>query len=198
MRGNGLAMDMGEYKSELRRLAFSRRRAAKAADAGAAEAAASRFEAAGFANGAMIVAGYRPIRTELDPTPLMERLSARGLRLAVPVIEGAGLPLMFREWSPGARMTTGAFGAEVPAEGAWVEPDLLIVPLVAFDRALWRLGYGGGFYDRTLEGLRAQRPTQAIGYAFAAQAFDEVPREPTDQRLDAVVTEAEVIGPSAE
>ncbi|MEO0995293.1 MAG: 5-formyltetrahydrofolate cyclo-ligase [Pseudomonadota bacterium] len=191
-------MDMGEYKSELRRLAFSRRRAAKAADAGAAEAAADRFEAAGFANGAMIVAGYRPIRTEIDPTPLMERLSARGLRLAVPVIEGAGLPLMFREWFPGARMTTGAFGAEVPAEGAWVEPDLLIVPLMAFDRALWRLGYGGGFYDRTLEGLRAQRPTQAIGYAFAAQAFDEVPREPTDQRLDAVVTEAEVIGPSAE
>ena len=77
----------------------------------------------------------------------------------------------------------------IPAEGAWVEPEVLIVPLLAFDARGYRLGYGGGFYDRTLEALRARRPTLAVGFAFAAQEVAEVPTEPTDQRLDAIVTE---------
>ncbi len=89
-------------------------------------------------------------------------------------------------------MVEGAFKALVPEEGAWVEPQVLIVPLLAFDARGYRLGYGGGFYDRTLEGLRARRPVLAVGLAFAAQEVAAVPVEPTDQRLDAVVTETGV------
>ena len=86
-------------------------------------------------------------------------------------------------------MVEGEFGALVPAAGNWLEPRLLIAPLVAFDANGWRLGYGGGFYDRSLEGLRAQRRTLAVGFAYSAQQVDMVPRDPTDQPLDAVVTE---------
>ena len=89
-------------------------------------------------------------------------------------------------------MLEGEFGALIPAEGAWIEPEVLIVPLLAFDARGFRLGYGGGFYDRTLEGLRARRPTLALGFAFAAQEMDEVPIEDTDQPLDAIVTETGV------
>nr|NIP74688.1 5-formyltetrahydrofolate cyclo-ligase [Xanthomonadales bacterium] len=92
-------------------------------------------------------------------------------------------------------MVDGPFGARLPAEGAWLEPQLLIVPLVAFDRQCWRLGYGGGFYDRTLERLSAERRTLAIGLAYAVQQIDEVPRDPTDQQLDGVVTEQGLIRP---
>ena len=89
-------------------------------------------------------------------------------------------------------MMPGEFGAAIPAEGAWIEPEVLIVPLLAFDARGYRLGYGGGFYDRTLEGLRARGPVLAVGFAFDAQEVAEVPTEPTDQRLDAVVTESGV------
>jgi 5-formyltetrahydrofolate cyclo-ligase len=90
-------------------------------------------------------------------------------------------------------MVTGEFGAEIPAEGAWLDPEVLIVPLLAWDRRGYRLGYGGGFYDRTLRHLRASRPRLAIGYAFAAQEVPEVPVDGFDQRLDMIVTEAEVL-----
>jgi len=113
----------------------------------------------------------------------------KGLYIGVPVIIGKGLPLRFREWTPGCRMVEGTFKAMIPEEGAWVEPQVLIVPLLAFDARGYRLGYGGGFYDRTLEGLRAREPVLAVGFAFAAQEVPEVPIEPTDQRLNAVVTE---------
>jgi 5-formyltetrahydrofolate cyclo-ligase len=115
----------------------------------------------------------------------------------VPVIEGKGLPLRFREWSPGVRMQPGPFGAQVPATGDWLQPELLIVPLLAFDAAGRRLGYGGGFYDRTLAALRARGPVRAIGLAYAAQQVGEVPADATDQPLDAIVTEAGVLRPGA-
>ena len=190
--------DPTDAKAALRRQSFAARRAARAADdGGAAEAAAEHFRTLRLHTGAAVISGYRPIRTELDPTPLMLSLIEAGHRLCVPVIEGRGRPLRFREWTPGARMAEGPFGAEVPEAGDWLEPSLLIAPLLAFDRAGRRLGYGGGFYDRTLARLRARRRTLAVGFAYAAQQVPEVPTDPTDERLDAVVTEAGVIRPAA-
>ena len=184
-------------KAEARKTAYAARKAAKAADlnagGAAAAAAADRFLASVSVAADDIVAGYRPIRTEIDPTPLMRALVERGARLCAPVIEAAEQPLLFRAWTPETPMIEGAFGAEVPAEGDWLEPTLLIAPLLAFDRSLYRLGYGGGFYDRTLEKLRASRPTRAIGYAYAAQEVAAAPRGPTDQPLDGIVTETEMI-----
>jgi len=111
----------------------------------------------------------------------------------VPVIRAAGEPLTFSRWRPGCAMTKGPFGAMVPEDGEAVEPEILIVPLVAFDRSGGRLGYGGGFYDRTLELLRSRRPTLAIGFAYTAQEDTQLPLEPTDQPLDMVVTEREIM-----
>lgn len=184
---------LAEAKAAARKQAFAARKAARDADPNASERACAHFLDAVAVGADEIVAGYRPIRTELDPTPLMEVLHARGVRLCVPVIRGAGLPLDFREWTPGCAMTEGAFGAEIPADGAWLEPTLLIAPLVAWSREGWRLGYGGGFYDRTLERLRAKRPTRAVAYAYAAQELADLPIEPTDQKLDGVVTETGVL-----
>lgn len=136
------------------------------------------------------LAGYMAMRTEIDPMPAM---AAHQGPVGVPVILGAGQALKFREWAPGCALVEGAFKAMIPAEGAWIEPEVLIVPLVAFDTRGYRLGYGGGFYDRTLEVLRAKRPTLAVGFAFAAQEMEAVPIEPTDQRLDVIVTERGVL-----
>jgi 5-formyltetrahydrofolate cyclo-ligase len=175
-------------KDDARRAAKDRRKAAKAALPDAAAQAMAHFLADVQVAPDDIVSGYRPIFSELDVTPLMRALHERGTTLCVPVIPGADRPLVFRVWTPDTPMVEGAFGAQIPADTAEVEPTLLIAPMLAFDRALWRLGYGGGFYDRTLEGLRAKRPTRAIGYAYAEQEMDAVPTEPTDQRLDGVIT----------
>ncbi|MFV0476189.1 MAG: 5-formyltetrahydrofolate cyclo-ligase [Pikeienuella sp.] len=141
----------------------------------------------------VVIAGYRPIRTEIDPTEAMAALAAAGARLCVPVIEAEGAPLKFREWAEDAAMVEGPFGAMVPAAGAWLTPAVLIVPLLGWDRAGGRLGYGGGFYDRTLERLRVAGPARAIGFAYGAQELTAAPAGPFDQRLDAVITEDEVI-----
>lgn len=142
---------------------------------------------------ATVIAGYWPIRTEIDPLPVLAALVGSGRRVALPVVEGADRPLAFREWQPGTAMVEGAFGAAVPAAGDWLRPDALVVPLLAFDAGLCRLGYGGGFYDRTLAGLRAGGgAVLAVGFAFAAQEVTALPLEPTDLALDAVVTEAGV------
>ncbi len=137
-----------------------------------------------------VLSGYMPMRTEIDPLPAM---AAHRGPVCVPVVDGRGLPLRFRAWTPGCALVEGPFRAMVPEAGDWLTPQVLIVPLLAWDRAGYRLGYGGGFYDRTLEALRARRPTLAIGFAFAAQEVQAVPREATDQRLDMIVTEAGVI-----
>ena len=122
----------------------------------------------------------------------MAEASAYG-PVGVPVITGAGQPLLFSRWEPEGEMITGQFGAQIPALDDFFEPEIVIVPLVAFDRQGGRLGYGGGFYDRTLEKLRAKRGTLAIGFAFAAQEADGLPLEATDQPLDMIVTETGVI-----
>ncbi|MDH3665382.1 MAG: 5-formyltetrahydrofolate cyclo-ligase [Paracoccaceae bacterium] len=188
-----------DIKAGLRKRGYAARKAAYAKDrvaVGAMSLAArDHLLAARLHTGAEIVSGYCPIRTETDVMPLMTALHAAGHRLCVPVIEAAGQPLRFREWSPEAELVDGPFGARVPANGEWLEPQFLIAPLVAFDRQCWRLGYGGGFYDRTLERLRAKRRTIAVGFAYAAQQIEQVPRDPTDQQLDGVVTEQGLIRP---
>jgi 5-formyltetrahydrofolate cyclo-ligase len=181
-----------DLKAGLRKAAFARRKIA--CDAGHTAPAVHLSEVLAQHRGVPL-AGYMPIRTEIDPRPAMAEAAAFG-PVAVPVIRGAGQPLAFSLWEPGCALREGPFGAMVPAEDHFIEPEVLIVPLVAFDRAGGRLGYGGGFYDRTLELLRSRRPTRAIGFAWAAQEAGAVPQEPTDQPLDLIVTEAGVITPS--
>lgn len=174
-------------KKAARTVAFAARK--RAFDAGQGQAAEILADYLAPQSG-KVLAGYMPMRTEIDPLPAM---AAHQGVVCVPVIMGAGQALRFREWSPGCAMIEGAFGALIPADGLWVEPEVLIVPLVGFDARGYRLGYGGGFYDRTLEGLRARGTVLAIGFAFAGQELAEVPIEPTDQKLDVIVTENGVV-----
>lgn len=141
-------------------------------------------------------AGYMAIRSEIDPHPAMTVLAASG-PVGVPVIEAPGRPLRFHAWSPGCEMVAGPFGAAIPAAGEELRPEVLIVPLVAFDRSGARLGYGGGYYDRTIQALRARGPVLAVGLAYAEQEVPRLPQEPTDQGLDAIVTPGETLRPGA-
>ncbi len=139
-----------------------------------------------------IISGYMPMRTEISPLAAMTVMHGQDKRICVPVIPGKDQPLEFREWTPQCEMAEGAFGALIPVGTAVLEPELLITPLLAWDRKGYRLGYGGGYYDRTLEQLRARRRTIAVGFAYSAQEVQKVPREATDQPLDALVTEKEI------
>jgi len=179
---------MAARKAALRRQAMERRDAAhgRVDPAPALEALRGLILADG---GAGVLAGYMPLRSEMDPLPVMKGWVEAGGRVCVPVVVAKGRPLRFREWSPEARMVPGAFGAAIPEAGAELVPDTLIVPLVGFDDHLNRLGYGGGFYDRTLEGLRGRGHVLAIALAYAAQRIPDLPVETTDQPLDHVVTE---------
>ena len=177
---------MNDIKTLARKTAFDLRKVAF--DAGQGQAAELLADLlAGHAGKSL--AGYMPMRTEIDPLPAM---TCHQGPVGVPVIMAAATPLRFREWGPGVTMVAGEFGALIPADGPWVEPQVVIVPLLAFDAKGYRLGYGGGFYDRTLQSLRARGPVLAVGFAFGAQEVDAVPIDGFDQRLDAVVTEREV------
>lgn len=189
--------DIIARKHALRRAAQERRRTASdaAPDAAVSVAAHVRALATRCAGPAGVASGYLPVRGELDPRPAMAALAALGWRLALPVVVGRALPLVFRPWHPGAATVAAAFGLEVPAEDTEVVPDLLLVPMLAYDLRGHRLGYGGGFYDRTLAALRAARPaTCAVGIAYAGQRVSTLPDTETDMRLDAIVTE---LGPVA-
>lgn len=182
-------MSLDAQKTAARTAAFSRRKLLFET-ANAAQAGYLSEVLAGYRGVPM--SGFMPIRTEIDPTPAMAEATAHGL-VGVPVIEKADNPLKFAAWTPEVAMVPGPFGASVPAVQEFFEPEILIVPLLAFDRKGGRLGYGGGFYDRTLEMLRARRATYAIGFAFAGQERDDIPLETTDQPLDLIVTEAGII-----
>lgn len=186
-------------KQRLRAAARKLRVTAQAADSTnqAAEQVALHFMAAfsmHVASGSgAVVAGYWPLGSELDVRPLMLRLAQAGAEMALPVTRAGDRPLEFRRWRPGDVLEPGAHGVSQPkADAPVVVPGVLLVPLLAFDAAGWRLGYGAGYYDRTLAGLRARlleaRPL-AVGIAYAAQELPDVPRHAGDQRLDGVVTE---------
>ena len=138
----------------------------------------------------VIIAGYWPMGDEMDPHPLMLALAAGGHALALPVTPPRGQPLTFRAWAPGAALRAGPMGISEPISGDELRPDILLVPLLAFDRAGRRLGYGGGYYDRTLAALPGAK---AIGIAYAGQEMPEVPAGPQDFRLPLIATEAGVI-----
>ena len=137
-----------------------------------------------------VVAGYWPTRDEADPRLLMKALAARGATLALPRIEERNAALSFRRWSEGDALIDNHHAIREPlAEAPRVVPNLVLVPLLAFDATGHRLGYGGGYYDRTLAGLRAEGPVTAIGIAYAGQEIAAIPHEANDQRLDMVLTE---------
>ena len=182
-------MEVSDEKAKVRKAALRVRKAAFDLDRGGACGLLSSV-LAGYRG--VPLAGYMPIRSEIDPLPTMAEACAHG-PVGVPVIMGAGMPLEFSRWTPDATLREGPFRERVPADDDYFSTEIVIVPMVAFSRAGGRLGYGGGFYDRTLERSRASRSVLAIGFAYGAQEIDALPLEPTDQPLDLIVTETEVI-----
>jgi 5-formyltetrahydrofolate cyclo-ligase len=183
-------MSAAPSKGDLRIAALARRDALsdEQRDA-AAQAIAARGLPVEIRRGA-VVAGYSPIRSEIDPVPLMRTLAAQGARLALPAVMARGKSLAFRAWSPGDRLTLGPLGILEPSPAAAeLVPDVVLVPLAAFDRSGHRIGYGAGHYDFTLAHLRKAKTIAAIGLAFAAQQIPDVPAASHDVRLDLVLTE---------
>jgi 5-formyltetrahydrofolate cyclo-ligase len=183
-----------QLKAALRRVALARREALPPDQRQAAGlAVAERGLPIEVAPGT-VVSGFSPMKSEISPLPLLRRLAEAGASLALPVVAGRGQPLVMRAWSFGAPLVSGVWGIrEPPADAPELYPDILIVPLLAFDRRGYRLGYGGGYYDRTIARLRTMKPVTAVGIAFAEQQIDEVPTSPRDERLDLVLTEGGTI-----
>jgi 5-formyltetrahydrofolate cyclo-ligase len=183
-----------EQKNALRREAIARRDALPAAErAAAADAIAAREFPVSMAPGALL-SGFMPLKSEINPMPLMRKLAAAGAKLALPVVAGRGQPLVMRAWNMGESLAAGVWGIREPKSDApQVDPDILLVPLLAFDRAGHRIGYGAGYFDLTIHALRAKKAVVAVGIAFAAQEISAVPATPRDARLDLVLTEREII-----
>jgi len=186
-------MDIAAEKKRLRALALGRR-----AGMGAGVREAASRVAAGHALAALgpvagrTVAAFAPFRDEIDTAPLTTALRRAGARLALPVIVGRGHPLIFRLWDAAASLTpAGAYGIPEPGpEAPEVIPDVVLVPLAAFDRRGYRIGYGAGFYDRTLHLLRQNNTILTLGFAFACQEVEAVPIESHDEAVDMMITES--------
>ena len=183
-----------DAKAELRVQARARRDALPASmRAAAARAIAARPFPVALTPRA-IVSGFMPLGSEINPIPLMRKLAGAGAQLALPVVCGRGKPLSMRVFDFGQRLVPGVWGIREPApDAAEVFPDILLVPLLAFDRSGHRIGYGAGYYDLTIAALRARKAVTACGLAFAAQEVSSVPTTSRDARLDLVLTEHEVI-----
>ena len=182
-------------KADLRAAALAKRDAlSEAKRAAAAKALAKRGLPIEIAPDT-IVSGYSPIRSEIDPVPLMRALAAKGVRLALPAVMARGKTLAFRKWSPDDRLMMGPLGILEPSPAAAeLVPDIMLVPLAAFDRAGHRIGYGGGYYDYTFSHLRKAKHVIGVGLAFAVQETGLVPALPHDEVLDYVLTENQVFG----
>jgi 5-formyltetrahydrofolate cyclo-ligase len=183
-----------DSKAALRREAMARR---DALPAEVRETAADAIAARPFPlpiEPGTIVSGFMPLKSEINPLPLMRKLAGQGASLALPMIAGRGKPLIMRAWEFGAPLGRGQWDIREPTpEAAAVEPDILLVPLLAFDRTGHRVGYGAGYYDLTITQLRARKPVMTVGLAFAAQEVPAVPATSRDARLDLVLTERELI-----
>ncbi len=183
-----------DRKHVLRMKMRGERRAAARARPDAARHAARNFLTAIDVAKNTVVSLYYSVKDELDVAPLAEALIEKGARLALPAVVQKRAPLVFRAWRPGDDLIKGGFGTLTPEETAPVlRPDIVVAPLLAFTRAGGRLGYGGGYYDRTLADLRAAGDVLAVGYAYAAQEVDALPLTPLDQPLDWIVTEGAAI-----
>lgn len=199
MSGEQTRDDLASAKAELRK-ALMRKRAsvADSADHVAMTERANDRLAALIVQGhredvsQAVISGYMAMRGELDPRGAM---AAHPGPVCVPVIKGKAQPLEFHRWTPDGEMVEGAFKAQIPARADPLVPQILVVPLLGFDGRGYRLGYGGGFYDRTLEKLRAAGRVLAIGFAYDAQQVARVPVDATDQPLDLIVTPERVIQP---
>jgi 5-formyltetrahydrofolate cyclo-ligase len=188
------ALPSGQSKSDLRAAALAARDALTLEQRGAAaQAVAERGLPIEITRG-VIVSGYSPIRSEIDPAPLMRALAVQGAQLALPAVMARGKSLAFRAWSPSDRLMLGPLGILEPSPAA-IEliPDIMLVPLAAFDRAGHRIGYGAGHYDYTLAHLRKLKHIIAVGLAFAAQEIEAVPALSHDVALDYVLTETEAL-----
>ena len=186
--------DIDTAKASLRRDATQRRRAAVHDNPDAGAAVRDSFLGAVKVATGIPISAYWPLEEEFDPRSLFTALHARGHPIGLPVILGKGRPLLFRRWEPSTELVRGSFRVMAPPPSApEIVPKLLLVPLLAFDRAGYRLGYGGGFYDRTIAKLRSAGEAVAVGVTFAALEVPAVPRDDTDQPLDWIVTEREAI-----
>jgi 5-formyltetrahydrofolate cyclo-ligase len=183
-----------EEKAIVRRDALTRRNALPAElRTEAAEAIAARPFPVPVAPGA-IVSGFMPLKSEINPLPLMRKLAGAGAKLALPVIDARGKPLILRAFTFGDALNSGQWGIREPEpEAPEVAPDIMLVPLLAFDRTGHRVGYGAGYYDRTIAKFRAMKTVVAVGIAYAAQEIEAVPITERDARLDLVLTERDVI-----
>jgi len=188
------AATIPQEKSNLRSATLAKRDAMPAAERqAAAEALAARGLPVAVKPGT-IVSGFMPMKTEINPLPLMRKLAEAGARLALPCIDGRGKPLVMRAYAFGDQFKSGQWGIREPMpDAAAVQPDILLVPLAAFDRSGHRIGYGAGYYDRTIAQLRAVKPITTIGIAFAVQEIPQVPATEHDERLDFVLTDKETI-----
>ncbi len=192
-------MTLGAKKQELRARMIEHRAKQPNPEAAARAARAARTAADIFLaevpyGETDTVAGYWAMRGEIDPVRLLRIFGRAGHGCGLPVVEAKGQPLIFRKWSPFGPTIAGNHGERIPPPSdPLVIPTLVIVPLLAFDRAGYRLGYGGGYYDRTLAALRAERDILAVGYAFARQEVEAVPHDANDARLDWIVTEREAM-----
>jgi 5-formyltetrahydrofolate cyclo-ligase len=185
---------IAELKAIIRRDAVTRRDAIPPAErAQAAETIAARAFPIAIAPGT-IVSGFSPLKSEINPLPLMRKLDAAGATLALPVVQGRGKPLIMRAFAFGDALASGQWGIREPKpEAPEVAPDVLLVPLLAFDRGGRRIGYGAGYYDMTIAGFRAMKRVVAVGIAYAAQEIADVPVTERDARLDLVLTERDVL-----
>jgi 5-formyltetrahydrofolate cyclo-ligase len=186
--------ETARLKAALRAEALARRDAMPAAERqAAAEAIAARDFPVPIAPG-VLVSGFSPLKSEINPLPLMRKLATAGARLALPVVVGRGQPLVMRAYAFGDALDAGVWGIREPkGDAPEVEPDILIVPLAVFDRRGHRIGYGAGYYDMTINRLRGRKTVTAIGIGYAAQEVPEVPTTPRDARLDLVLTEKATI-----